>query len=91
MTETLTLSSNGVTPGDLVQLHMCLAGGMQGAPGAHISSIIPFQGVAYSPNLSMIRQILKPVVKSAEITASKLAWLRLLSAQMYSFHSSNPF
>ena len=64
MTETLTLSSSGVTPGDTVQLHMCLAGGMQGdggassAAGAHISSLIPFRGeeqkedeeMAQSPN-----------------------------------------
>ena len=59
MTETLTLSSSGVAPGDTAQLHMCLAGGMQGASGAPISSLIPFRGegqkedeeMAQSPNL----------------------------------------
>ena len=44
-----------MTPGDTVQLHMCLADGMQGAPGAHISSLIPFQGVGQKEDEEMAK------------------------------------
>ena len=61
MTETQKRSLSGVTPGDTVQLHMCLAGGMQGdrgvpsAPGAHISSLIPFRGEEQKDDEEMVQ------------------------------------
>ena len=49
----MALAENGLKEPD-TYLPVPLAGGMQGAPGTHISSLIPFRGEGQKENEEMV-------------------------------------
>ena len=88
----VTLAENGLRAQDTVHLSVPLAGGMQGAPGAHISSLISFQGagqkedeeMARSPNPVSGSLVVHPhsAVSESSIQLLVISWTRSQTGQL---------
>ena len=88
----MTLAENGLKELDTVYLSVPVAGGMQGARGAHISSLIPFQGAgqekdeetAQSPNPVLGSLVVHPhsAVSESSIQLLGTGWTRSQTGQL---------
>ena len=88
----LILAENGLKEQDTVYLSVPLAGGMQGAPGAHLSSLFPFQGagqkedeeMAQRPNPISGSLVVHPhsIVSESSIQLLGMGWTRSQTRQL---------